>query len=135
MLSGNLLEDMSITNPEFVQYAALSIKISNYGSANVSKIRSASRCQVDIDVPSGVVIYRDGVPIITGHFQGEPYYDIEPLKCCADHRERSLVKVPPATPCLSIPRIPNSAIPSAAMSRPAASITIRKNLRESSMFP
>jgi iron complex outermembrane receptor protein len=80
VLSGSLLEDKNIVNLEFVQYAAPSVKISHYGSANVFSIRGIGRTQVDIDVPSGVVIYRDGAPTIAGYFQGEPYYDIESIE-------------------------------------------------------
>jgi iron complex outermembrane receptor protein len=80
VLTGDLLEEKGITNLEFIQYAAPSVKISNYGSANVFNIRGVGRSQVDIDVPSGVVIYRDGAPTIAGYFQGEPYYDIDSIE-------------------------------------------------------
>ncbi len=34
----------------------------------------------DIDVPSGVVIYRDGTPTLAGYFQNEPYFDMESVE-------------------------------------------------------
>lgn len=80
VLSGEDLIDKSINNLEFIQYSAPSVKISNYGSANVFSIRGVGRTQVDIDVPSGVVIYRDGAPTIAGYFQGEPYFDIKSIE-------------------------------------------------------
>jgi iron complex outermembrane receptor protein len=54
--------------------------IGNFGSANEFNIRGIGRTQVDIDVPSGVVIYRDGAPTIAGYFQTEPYFDIESVE-------------------------------------------------------
>src|SRR6185369_16738831 len=51
-------------------------QISDYASANTFNIRGIGQAQVDIDLPSGVVIYRDGVPTLTGYFQNAPYYDI-----------------------------------------------------------
>ena len=58
----------------------LSVTISNYGSANVFNIRGIGRSQVDIDVPSGVVIYRDGAPTLAGYFQNEPYFDLKAVE-------------------------------------------------------
>jgi iron complex outermembrane receptor protein len=40
----------------------------------------SGRSQVDIDVPSGVVIYRDGTPTLAGYFQNEPYFDMESIE-------------------------------------------------------
>ena len=58
------------------QYAAPAVTVTQYGSANVFNIRGIGRSQVDIDVPSGVVIYRDGTPTLAGYFQNEPYFDM-----------------------------------------------------------
>ena len=80
VLSGEDLVDKGINTLEFIQYSAPSVKISHYGSANVFNIRGVGRTQVDIDVPSGVVIYRDGAPTIAGYFQGEPYFDIKSIE-------------------------------------------------------
>ena len=46
------------------------------GRANVLNIRGIGRSAVDIELPSGVVLYRDGFPTFPGYFQNEPYYDI-----------------------------------------------------------
>ncbi len=54
--------------------------VTQYGSANVFNIRGLGRSQVDIDVPSGVVIYRDGTPTLAGYFQNEPYFDMESVE-------------------------------------------------------
>ncbi len=80
VLSGALLEEKGVFDLYQVQYATPSMTIANYGSANEFNIRGIGRTQVDIDVPSGVVIYRDGAPTIVGYFQTEPYYDIESIE-------------------------------------------------------
>lgn len=79
VLSGDLLEGKGVVDLYSLQYAAPAINVTSYGSANVFNIRGLGRSQVDIDVPSGVVIYRDGAPTLAGYFQSEPYYDIDSI--------------------------------------------------------
>lgn len=76
VLNGEDLKDKSVFGLTALQYAAPSVTISDYGSANVFNIRGIGRSQVDVDLPSGVVIYRDGTPTLAGYFQNEPYYDM-----------------------------------------------------------
>ena len=76
VLSEDLLIDKGVVDLFSLQYAAPGITVTQYGSANEFNIRGVGRSQVDIDVPSGVVIYRDGAPTIAGYFQTEPYFDI-----------------------------------------------------------
>lgn len=80
VLSGDLLADKGVLDLAALQYAAPGITITQYGSANVFNIRGIGRSQVDIDVPSGVVIYRDGTPTVAGYFQNEPYFDMESIE-------------------------------------------------------
>jgi iron complex outermembrane receptor protein len=80
VLSGEALEDKGVKDLYTVQYAAPAVTISGYGSANVFNIRGIGRSQVDIDVPSGVVIYRDGAPTLAGYFQNEPYFDMDSVQ-------------------------------------------------------
>ena len=63
-----------------LQLAAPGIQISDYGSANTFNIRGIGQSAVPIDLPSGVVIYRDGVPTLTGYFQNAPYYDMSSVE-------------------------------------------------------
>lgn len=70
------LEAKGVTNLTTLQFAAPGVEISDYSSANTFNIRGIGQAQVDVDLPSGVVIYRDGVPTLTGYFQNAPYYDI-----------------------------------------------------------
>jgi iron complex outermembrane receptor protein len=80
VLSGDLLADKGVLDLAALQSAAPGITITQYGSANVFNIRGIGRSQVDIDVPSGVVIYRDGAPTVAGYFQNEPYFDMESIE-------------------------------------------------------
>jgi len=80
VLSGDMLENKGVLDLYALQYAAPGITVTQYGSANVFNIRGLGRSQVDIDVPSGVVIYRDGTPTVAGYFQSEPYYDMESIE-------------------------------------------------------
>lgn len=76
VLDQKALEAKNVIGLTTLQYAAPGIQISDYGSANTFNIRGIGQSQVDIDLPSGVVIYRDGVPTLTGYFQNAPYYDM-----------------------------------------------------------
>ncbi|HEX9659301.1 MAG TPA: TonB-dependent receptor, partial [Rhodothermales bacterium] len=80
VLSGDMIDDKAVFDLYELQYAAPSMTIASFGSANEFSIRGVGRTQVDIDVPSGVVIYRDGAPTIAGYFQTEPYFDVESIE-------------------------------------------------------
>ena len=70
------LTNKGVFNLTSLQSAAPGITINDYGSANVFNMRGVGREAVDVEIPSGVAIYRDGVPTLAGYFQGEPYYDM-----------------------------------------------------------
>jgi iron complex outermembrane recepter protein len=76
VLDGETLEARAVFGLTSLQFAAPGFQISDYASANTFNIRGIGQAQVDIDLPSGVVIYRDGVPTLTGYFQNAPYYDM-----------------------------------------------------------
>jgi iron complex outermembrane recepter protein len=76
VLTGEDLVDKGVTGLVAVQYAVPSVTIADYGSANVFNIRGIGRSKVDIEIPSGVVIYADGLPTLAGYFQNEPYFDM-----------------------------------------------------------
>lgn len=80
VLSEQMIEDKGVFDLYTLQYAAPSMTIASFGSANEFNIRGIGRTQVDVDVPSGVIIYRDGAPTVTGYFQTEPYFDIESIE-------------------------------------------------------
>jgi iron complex outermembrane receptor protein len=80
VLSGEDMAKKSVFNLTSLQFAAPGITINDYGSANVFNMRGVGREAVDVEIPSGVAIYRDGVPTLAGYFQGEPYYDMEGIE-------------------------------------------------------
>jgi iron complex outermembrane receptor protein len=80
VLLGDLLNAKGIDDLVGVQYISPSITVSDFGSANVFNIRGIGRSKVDIEIPSGVVIYQDGVPSLAGYIQNEPYYDIASIE-------------------------------------------------------
>ena len=80
VLSGDMLANKGVNNIVELQYAAPGFTVADYGSANVLNIRGIGRSAVDIELPSGVVLYRDGFPTFPGYFQNEPYYDIASIE-------------------------------------------------------
>lgn len=74
------LQAKGVTNLTTLQFAAPGVEISDYSSANTFNIRGIGQSAVPIDLPSGVVIYRDGVPTLTGYFQNAPYYDMSSIE-------------------------------------------------------
>ena len=76
VLNAEDLTKKNVISLTSLQYAAPGITINDYGSANVFNMRGVGREAVDVEIPSGVAIYRDGVPTLAGYFQGEPYYDM-----------------------------------------------------------
>lgn len=76
VLTGDMLAAKGVDGINSLQYAAPGLTMADYGSANVLNIRGIGRSAVDIELPSGVVLYRDGVPTFPGYFQNEPYFDI-----------------------------------------------------------
>ncbi len=80
VLTGEMLARKGVEGISSLQYAAPGLTMADYGSANVLNIRGIGRSAVDIELPSGVVIYRDGVPTFPGYFQNEPYYDIAAIE-------------------------------------------------------
>ncbi len=76
VIDAETLEAKGVTGLTAVQFAAPGIQISDFASANTFNIRGIGQSAVPIDLPSGVVIYRDGVPTLTGYFQNAPYYDM-----------------------------------------------------------
>ena len=77
VLTGDDMIKKGVYNLTSLQTAAPGLTINDYGSANVFNMRGVGREAVDVEIPSGIAIYRDGVPTLAGYFQNEPYYDLE----------------------------------------------------------
>jgi iron complex outermembrane recepter protein len=80
VLTGEMLADKGVNNIVELQYVAPGFTVADYGSANVLNIRGIGRSAVDIELPSGVVVYRDGFPTFPGYFQNEPYFDVASIE-------------------------------------------------------
>lgn len=80
VLTGDMLAGKGVSNIVELQYAAPGFTVADYGSANVLNIRGIGRSAVDVELPSGVVVYRDGFPTFPGYFQNEPYYDVAAIE-------------------------------------------------------
>ena len=81
-ISATVLSTQDLANKGAVemnglQFAAPSVTIDQNGGANVFNMRGVGRARVDVEIPSGIVIYRDGAPTLAGYFQNEPFYDME----------------------------------------------------------
>jgi iron complex outermembrane receptor protein len=71
------LANKGVVEMNGLQFAAPSVTIDQNGGANVFNMRGIGRERVDVEIPSGIVIYRDGAPTLAGYFQNEPFYDME----------------------------------------------------------
>src|ERR1700755_1848496 len=80
VLNGKDLQDKGVNNIVELQTAVPGFTVADYGSANVLNIRGIGRSAVDVELPSGVVVYRDGFPTFPGYFQNEPYYDVAAIE-------------------------------------------------------
>lgn len=76
VLTGEMLAKQGVEGIVALQFAAPGLSVTDISSANIPNIRGVGRSAVDIELSSGVVVYRDGVPTFPGYFQNEPYYDI-----------------------------------------------------------
>jgi iron complex outermembrane receptor protein len=76
VMTGEQMQKKGIFDLPQIQYGAPGLSIGDYGSANTFNMRGIGRSQVDIDLPPGIQLYRDKVPMFPGYFQNEPYYDM-----------------------------------------------------------
>jgi iron complex outermembrane receptor protein len=76
VLTGELMEKKAVFDLVQLQFASPGISIGDYGSANTFNMRGIGRSQVDIEIPAGIQLYRDKVPMFAGYFQNEPYFDM-----------------------------------------------------------
>jgi len=76
VLTAEDLKNKSINTVDQLQFATPSLTINNFGQGNDFNIRGIGKGESNIQTPSGVVTYRDGVPVLGGFLQDEPWYDI-----------------------------------------------------------
>jgi iron complex outermembrane recepter protein len=76
VLSGVQLEQRGVYNVDQLQFTTPSLTVTNYSIGEDYNIRGIGKEEVNIQTPSGIVVYRDGVATFPGFFTAEPYYDI-----------------------------------------------------------
>jgi len=76
VIGGQLLRDKNITALDDLQFHTPSLTVSDFGQGNLFNIRGIGKDLTNVQTPSGVVTYWDGVAAFPGFFQDAPYYDI-----------------------------------------------------------
>ncbi|HEV2364609.1 MAG TPA: TonB-dependent receptor [Caulobacteraceae bacterium] len=76
VVTGALLKNKNIFTVDTLQFTVPSLAVNNFGLGYDFNIRGIGKEEGNIQTPSGVVVYRDGVATFPGFFQDEPYYDL-----------------------------------------------------------
>jgi iron complex outermembrane receptor protein len=80
VLSGSDLKKKAVDSVEALQFATPALTVNKFGNGNNFNIRGIGKGENNIQTPSGVVTYRDGIPVIPGFIQDEPYFDIDNIQ-------------------------------------------------------
>jgi iron complex outermembrane receptor protein len=80
VLTAEDLRQNGVTTLEQLQFITPSMSVSTSLQGNQFDIRGIGRGELSVQVPSGVQVYRDGVPVFPGFFQEDPYYDISSVQ-------------------------------------------------------
>jgi iron complex outermembrane receptor protein len=76
VLTGDDLKKKGVNVVDALMFSTPSLTINNFGQGLEFNIRGIGKGESNIQTPSGIVTYRDGVPILGTFIQEEPYYDI-----------------------------------------------------------
>jgi iron complex outermembrane receptor protein len=76
VLAGNQLQDNGIYTLDDLQFHTPSLTVTDDGGAVLFNIRGLGKDLNNVQTPSGVVTYWDGVASFPGFFQAQQYYDI-----------------------------------------------------------
>lgn len=79
-LSGEQLQAKGIDTVDALQFATPSLTVNNFGQGNDFNIRGIGKGETNVQTPSGVITYRDGVASFPGFFQDEPYFDVASIE-------------------------------------------------------
>jgi iron complex outermembrane receptor protein len=74
--SGLQLQQRGVYTVDQLQFISPSLTVTNYGDGEDFNIRGIGKSETNIQTPSGIVVYRDGVATFPGFFTTEPYFDI-----------------------------------------------------------
>jgi iron complex outermembrane receptor protein len=76
VISGDLLKNKNIFSVDTLQFTTPALSVVNFGLGYDFNIRGIGKAEGNVQTPSGIVVYRDGVATFPGFFQDEPYYDL-----------------------------------------------------------
>src|SRR5580704_16236632 len=76
VIAGSQLQNEGIQTLDDLQFHTPSLTVTDFGQGNLFNIRGIGKDLTNIQTPSGVVTYWDGVASFPGFFQDAPYYDI-----------------------------------------------------------
>src|ERR1700689_294122 len=80
VLSGQDLLNRSVNTIDQLQFTTPSLTVNDFGQGNMFNIRGIGKGESNVQTPSGVVTYRDGIPVIGTFLQNEPYFDIDSIQ-------------------------------------------------------
>ncbi len=76
VIAGAQLQSEGIQTLDDLQFHTPSLTVTDFGQGNLFNIRGIGKDLTNVQTPSGVVTYWDGVASFPGFFQDAPYYDI-----------------------------------------------------------
>jgi iron complex outermembrane receptor protein len=76
VIAGAQLQNEGIQTLDDLQFHTPSLTVADFGQGNLFNIRGVGKDLTNVQTPSGVVTYWDGVASFPGFFADQPYYDI-----------------------------------------------------------
>ncbi|HEX3916149.1 MAG TPA: TonB-dependent receptor [Caulobacteraceae bacterium] len=76
VISGSQLQSEGIQNVDDLQFHTPSLVVADFGQGALFNIRGLGKDLTNVQTPSGVVTYYDGVAQFPGFFLNAPYYDL-----------------------------------------------------------
>jgi iron complex outermembrane recepter protein len=80
VLPGAQLQSQGIESLDDLQFHVPSLTVADFGQGNLFNIRGIGKDLTNVQTPSGVVTYWDGVAAYPGFFADSPYYDISNIE-------------------------------------------------------
>ena len=80
VLAGGQLQARGIEGLDDLQFHTPSLTVADFGQGNLFNIRGIGKDLTNVQTPSGVVTYWDGVASFPGFFTDAPYYDISNIE-------------------------------------------------------
>ena len=80
VIAGSQLQNEGIESLDDLQFHTPSLTVADFGQGNLFNIRGIGKDLGNVQTPSGVVTYWDGVASYPGFFADSPYYDISSVE-------------------------------------------------------